>query len=262
MLILCILISQVIHRRAMRDRGHSPERATDAPLGKTGAFQLLMNDRYLMLIAILTVLLNIVNTNGEYLLDKFLITEATRAVGTEVAAQKVFMTQFKGDFQSAYSLLGMLLQMFAVSRIFKHVGVRGALFVLPCIALGSYSAFLFLPVLGVVKWAKIAENGTDYSVQNTTRQALFLPCSREAKYKAKAAIDTFFQRAGDVLSSGVVYVRTLFAFSVTSVAAVNLILTLAWLAIAVGIAREHRKRSTEEPAALGSEPAVAQGNIA
>jgi len=39
-----------------------------------------------------------------------------------------------------------------------------------------------------VRVGKILENSTDYSVQNTVRQALFLPTSREAKYKAKAAI--------------------------------------------------------------------------
>jgi AAA family ATP:ADP antiporter len=81
---------------------------------------------------------------------------------------------------------------------------------------------------------------------------LFLPCSREAKYKAKAAIDTFFQRAGDVLSSGVVYTRAALALSVTVVAGVNLVLTLVWLAIAVGIAREYLKRAKQEPGALAA----------
>ena len=56
-----------------------------------------------------------------------------------------------------------------------------------------------MPVLAVVRIGKILENGTDYSIQNTVRQALFLPTSREAKYKAKAAIDTFCTRLGDVL---------------------------------------------------------------
>ena len=54
--------------------------------------------------------------------------------------------------------------------------------------------------------AKILENSTDYSIQNTTRQALFLPTSREAKYKAKQAIDSFFVRFGDMLQALVVFV--------------------------------------------------------
>jgi AAA family ATP:ADP antiporter len=41
---------------------------------------------------------------------------------------------------------------------------------------------------------KAGENANDYSTNNTVRAALFLPTSREVKYKAKAAIDTFFAR--------------------------------------------------------------------
>ena len=51
---------------------------------------------------------------------------------------------------------------------------------------------------------KIAENSLDYSLQNTSRQALWLLTSRDAKYKAKAVIDTFIVRAGDVCSAAVV----------------------------------------------------------
>jgi hypothetical protein len=80
--------------------------------------------------------------------------------------------------------------------------VRGALFVLPVIALANYSLIAVAPILAVVRVGKILENSTDYSIQNTLRQALFLPTTREAKYKAKAAIDTFFTRTGDVVSPG------------------------------------------------------------
>src|SRR6202011_6158443 len=98
--------------------------------------------------------------------------------------------------------------MFGVSRIFRYIGVRGALFVLPCIALWNYSILLFLPILPIVRIGKILENSTDYSLMNTVRHALFLPASREAKYKAKSCIDTFFVRAGDVLLAGMVYAGT------------------------------------------------------
>ncbi len=56
-----------------------------------------------------------------------------------------------------------------------------------------------------MRWIKTAENATDYSIMNTARQLLWLPTTREEKYKAKQAIDTFFVRGGDVLSAAVVY---------------------------------------------------------
>jgi AAA family ATP:ADP antiporter len=157
----------------------------------------------------------------------------------------------------------MLLQMFAVSRIFKYMGVRAALFILPGIALAGYSFILFLPLLPVIRWTKIFENGTDYSIQNTTRQALFLSTSREAKYKAKAAIDTFFVRAGDVAQAGIVMAGTAAGLGIKGFASVNLVLTLVWLALAAGILREHRRRARQiDLSATVHSPVVAATTVA
>lgn len=255
LLIPCILISMMVHRRAVSPSGHFAAAAPPAPLAKTGALRLLANDRYLLLIAVLMLVLNTVNTTGEFLLGKF-VEQTAQAASSDLAAQKRLIGEFYGNFSSLYSGLGMLLQMFAVSRIFKYIGVRGALFFLPLIALAGYSFILVLPLLGVVKWAKILENGTDYSIQNTTRQALFLPTSREAKYKAKAAIDTFFVRAGDVLQAGIVFAGTGMGLGVKGFASINVILTLVWLAVAVGVARENRRKTQGETAARSSQAAI------
>jgi AAA family ATP:ADP antiporter len=83
------------------------------------------------------------------------------------------------------------------------------------------------------------------------RQALFLPTSRAAKYKAKAAIDTFFVRAGDTLSAVLVGVGIhSLGLSARGFAIVNLVLIGVWVAIAIGIARRHRVLSPPDaPAA-------------
>ena len=97
------------------------------------------------------------------------------------------------------------------------------------------------PALAIVRGAKTLENATDYSLQNTVRQALFLPTTREEKYKAKAAIDTFFMRSGDVLQAGIVRLGAQLHFSLTGFAWVNVGLTLVWLYIVSRLSREHRR---------------------
>jgi AAA family ATP:ADP antiporter len=135
-----------------------------------------------------------------------------------------------------------------VSRIFKYIGVRGALFILPCIALGSYTAIAIMPLLAVLRIGKILENSTDYSINNTTRHALFLPTSREAKYKAKATIDTLFWRIGDMTQAAIVYAGTTWlAFSIRSFAMLNAVFVIGWLVLAAAIARENKKLSAETP---------------
>ena len=135
--------------------------------------------------------------------------EAAKAVGeaANLSDQRgTWAGVFISDVFLWQNLLGLLIQLFLVSRIFKWIGVRGAMFVLPCIALGGYAMLAAMPVLAVVRLAKIVENATDYSLQNTVRHALFLPTTREAKYKAKAAVDTFFVRTGDALQALIVFV--------------------------------------------------------
>ena len=78
------------------------------------------------------------------------------------------------------NLLVVFIQFFLVSRIFKYLGIGGALFVMPMISFTSYTLFSAMPVLALIRIAKITENATDYSLQNTVRRALFLPTSREA----------------------------------------------------------------------------------
>ena len=76
---------------------------------------------------------------------------------------------------------------------------------------------------------------------NTARQLLWLPTTREEKYKAKQAIDTFFVRTGDVLSAAAVFVGTgILHLKVDQFAAVNVVLTLAWIGVAMLILKPHR----------------------
>jgi AAA family ATP:ADP antiporter len=237
LLLACVALTYVVHRKEAA-RQKDPRQA-EAPLGGESGFGMVLGDRYLLLIAILTVLLNLVNSSGEFLLGKVVTGEAASLPAAE---QKKFVGAFYGQFFSIVNLTGFLLQTFVVSRVFHFIGVRGALFILPSIALGTYSVLFTYPLLSLVRIGKIAENSVDYSIQNTTRQALFLLTSREAKYKAKAAIDTFFMRAGDVLQAGVVWVGTSLSLSLTSYAFLNVCLTLCWLGVVYAIAREHRRR--------------------
>jgi AAA family ATP:ADP antiporter len=196
-------------------------------------------------IALLMVLLNVVNSAGEFVLGKLVSGQAMALFSGEAmsAERQRFIGGFYGTFFGRVNLLGFLLQLFVTSRLLRYMGVRGALFVLPVIALINYSVIVVAPVLAVVAVLKVLENATDYSVQNTVKQALFLPTSREAKYKAKAAIDTFFMRLGDVTQAGIVGLGTRLGAGVAGFAAFTVGLTVVWLFVAGQIAREHRRRT-------------------
>jgi AAA family ATP:ADP antiporter len=232
-LLLSLAVTALAHRAARR-QSSSPRQ--EAPLAPGGGFALLAQDRYLQLIALLVVVLNLVNTTGEYVLDRTLLEAAVAQ--TAMPAGK-FVALFKASYFEWVNVVGMLLQLFVVSRVLRHLGVRVALMVLPVIALAGYGMLTVAPLLPLIFAAKVAENGVDYSLQNTTRQALFLPTSREAKYKAKAVIDTFLVRAGDVLSAGLVWIGHRLLMTPQQLALFNVGLIIAWMGVAIALGRRN-----------------------
>src|SRR5258705_3239391 len=76
---------------------------------------------------------------------------------------------------------------------------------------------------------------------NTARQLVWLPTTREEKYKARQPIDTFFVRGGAVLSAGVVALGAgMLHLTVQQFAMVNVALTIGWIVIAIALGQPRR----------------------
>ena len=209
-LVICIVLIEMVSRRAALGQPRAAAAVAEKPLGKEGGFELIFKDHYLLLIALLTVVLNIVNTSGEYLFGRYVVETASslHGGGPEAAGlRERFIGSTYSQLYSAVNLTGFLLQTFVVSRVFKHIGVGKALFFHPLVAGVGYLLLLRAPSITLMRWLKVADNSLDYSLGNTTRQALWLPASREAKYKAKQAVDSFFVRVGDLVQAGIVLAR-------------------------------------------------------
>jgi AAA family ATP:ADP antiporter len=252
-LVLTILLTWMIHGRDLREcpeRKEGTPHVKEGPLDGRGGFQLIFRSRYLLLIALMIGLYNFINALGENLFSKLQQNMAFRVLGTTAAGgtelQNYIGAAFAG-YQSLGNIIGLLIQLFLVSRVFRWVGVGGALLFLPVIALGGYGYAAFGASLLLLKWIKAFENGTDYSLMKTTRSALFLVTGREEKYKAQAAIETFFVRGGDTLCALVVWLGTaVLALSIEGFAAVNAVAVCLWIYLSVRIAREHRRRRSGE----------------
>jgi AAA family ATP:ADP antiporter len=243
-LAVCMLLTHLTHGHGMR-REEAP---AEAPRDAAGGFTLILRDRYLLLIAGAVVLLNLINTTGDFILAELVNTKA-HAIA-DAAARQRFVGQFYGDFQTWVSVLTAAVQILLVGRLFRTLGLGRSLFLLPLLAFAGYGASALLPGLALVATVKVVENSTDYSLQNTIQQALFLRTSRDSKYKAKAAIDTFLVRVGDLGSMGLVAVGVHFGLSMFGFALTNVAAALAWLWIVRRLARHQMALSASAPEAL------------
>jgi AAA family ATP:ADP antiporter len=244
-LIVCVVLV-ALAERATRRRLPRAVAADDRLASGTSGFRMIATDRYLMLIAALVVLLNVVASSGDYLFGRYVVDLSNALPGTGVegdAARQQFIGEVYSSYFSAINLIGLLLQLFVVSRIFRFVGVGGSLLIHPVVTLVSYLFMAAAPSFGAIRALKIADNAMSYSLSNTTRHALWLPTTREAKYKAKQAVDSFCMRAGDVLQAGVVYAGELTALTVGAFAALNIVFAGAWIAVAIGLRNRLQARS-------------------
>jgi AAA family ATP:ADP antiporter len=253
-------IVQCVHRRETRRLRAGPVRSRAlSPIGGSGkdAFKLVFHNRYLMLIAVFSLLFTLVKTNGDYVLAK-LVADTARNSGIHGAMSAQAASEYIGGFYASFNyyvdVASLILQAVIVSRLVKYAGLGLAFFILPSLAFFDASAMAVLPLLSIVTAGKVAESATDYSLNNTVRNMLWLPTTRRAKYIAKQTVDTFFVRMGDVVSAVLVFSGVqLLGRGVRTFALCNVFLTLSWIWLARLIVRESAKAHAQHDFAIGGD---------
>jgi AAA family ATP:ADP antiporter len=249
-LLLFTLVLYVTVNRGATRAGESGSAPAKAPLGSANAFSLVFGNRYILLIAALLIVLNVVNTVGEYLLSHLVVEHASALAAADPSFDKgAYIGAYYGSYFFWVNVLAVLLQAFVASRLVQRFGLAGVLFALPLIALGAYGIVAVGATMGVVRLAKTAENSVDYSVMNTAKQLLWLPTKREEKYKAKQAVDSFFVRLGDLAAALVVFAGTAWlTLGASGFATFNLCLVALWLVLALALVRRSRQLTAEAKA--------------
>ncbi len=259
-LFISILLTRIVdaRQRASAEPADAiPAVASEKPAEKGAGFllsgaKLVFVSRFMLAAALVTLLTNWVNTNGENLLFRVIqeaLAEQAAAQGmTDPEAMRTFTrdgtTAFYGNFYFWVNIIALLLQSLVASRLLKYGGFAAILLMLPVIALVSYTTMALLPILAIVKMMKIAENATDYSINNTSRHVLWLPISSELKFRGKPAIDTLYVRLGDGLAALTVLVGVQFLSLATKQFFIfNVSLVVLWLVVGIMLVREHRRVS-------------------
>ncbi len=227
-----------------------------APQGD-GPFGLIFRHRYLTATAAMIMVFTWVVTSGDNIL--FGIVQSTLAedladlASTPEAFNRAVQeatAAFYGGLYFWINLLTLILQAFVVSRILSAGGMRALLYTTPFVSLVAYASMAFVPILGLIKVLKVAENSSTLSIHNTARHMLWLPTSKEMLYQAKPTVDTLFVRLGDGLAALTILIGTRvlhvgnFGFVIF-----NILLVLVWIALSTYLQREHEqwKQAAEVP---------------
>jgi AAA family ATP:ADP antiporter len=218
-------------------RKETPEPQTTGNPAVQGA-QLVFRSPYLLSIVAIVGLYEIVSTVLDF---QFSATVAHYVSGPAIGEH--FATVFM-----ITNIVAMLVQLLLTSYVMTNLGVGIALLILPFAILAGSAGFLALPILWMGSMLNTADNAFSYSINQSAKEALYVPTSKEEKYKAKAFIDMFVQRFAKAVAVGVSLGITLWFDDFASVRWLSLFtlpIILVWI-LAARYAGRHFAEVTEQ----------------
>jgi AAA family ATP:ADP antiporter len=179
-----------------------PEPPQDHKPGALEGASLVFRSRYLLAIVAIVGLYEIVSTIVDF---QFKATLSHFLDGEDIG-------RHQATVYAITNWVSMTVQLLLTSFVMTRLGVAIALAVLPvALSLGS-TAFLLVPILWVGSSLNTADNGFSYSINQSAKETLYTPTTKDEKYKAKAFIDMFVQRFAKAVAVGIsLLVSSLFA---------------------------------------------------
>src|SRR5690606_12437395 len=137
----------------------------------------------------------------------------------------------------------LALQLTLTGQVIRRFGLGVALAALPVatalgfIGLAIYGSFAVLVLLKAMKRA------LQRGLTRPAREALFTVVSREDKYKAKAFIDTFIYRAGDVVGAQAEGLLGRLGLALGGLVSVVVPLALVWAMLGIWLGRAQQRQA-------------------
>ncbi len=192
-----------------------------------------------------------------YLLGIFIVVSFYEVIVTILDFQfkGLAKASFTGNALSAYfteyaiwtNVVALICVMIGVDKIGRKLGLGRTLMLLPIIVGIAVIVISFHPLLGVAFAIMVISKGINYALNQPAKEQLYIPTTKETKYKAKAWIDMFGSRSskgvGSAINSakkslgasGFVWFSLITSFGLIAI----------WLAAAVFLGKTHAKAIKE-----------------
>jgi len=168
--------------------------------GFVSGLRLLFTRSYLLGVLVISTFYEAVSQIIEYQMQTF-------ASMSPDYVDEIAFAQFQSAYGVGINIISFLVALLGTSYLIKRFGVRISLLIYPTIfgltLLGLFGFFWTGPSTTALLWATFAAmviiKGFGYAVNNPTKEMMYIPTSKDAKFKSKGWIDTFgsrFSKAG------------------------------------------------------------------
>jgi ATP/ADP translocase/HEAT repeat protein len=110
------------------------------------------------------------------------------------------LAQFFSLFYAGTGVLAFVFQIVATPRILARLGVGWGMATMPAVFGTATAALLAVPTLAVATVMKFGDNGFQFTIQETTFQALYVPFAPEVKARTRAFLEAVVKPVGYALA--------------------------------------------------------------
>lgn len=113
------------------------------------------------------------------------------------------MAAFLGEYAVTTGVLSFVCVLLGINSIQRKLGMKASLLLLPALVTVGVFVLRAHPVLNVVFWIMVVAKGVNYALNQPTIKQLYIPTSKDAKYKAQAWIEMFGGRSAKAGGSAI-----------------------------------------------------------
>jgi AAA family ATP:ADP antiporter len=164
-----------------------------------GDWRALFADRYLLLVAAIVLLSQLVEPLVEF--------QFIKSVESEYP-DKDPRTAYISTFFSVMGIVSIAVNLVVTPLVHRFLGVMAGLMAQPLLVSLMSIGFMAQPTLFVASLLKIADRGLSYSINRASKEILYIPIPPLLTYQAKAWIDMFGYRLFKVIGSVLILALT------------------------------------------------------
>jgi ATP/ADP translocase/HEAT repeat protein len=220
LMVVIAVFAVVLGREPRVDVAPPPRRRAPPPR--------VFGDRYVQVLALFILLTFAALTIGDY---------QFKAIARE-SFREDELARFFSLFYAGTGVVALVFQVLITPRLLQRFGVAYGMAVMPAVFGVGAAALLVSPHLAVATVMKFADNGLQYTVHETSVQALYGPFRSEVKARTRAILDALIKPLSYGIG-GLALVVLAPVVSVPMLSLASLVLVAGWLAVIPAVRRRH-----------------------
>lgn len=179
-----------------------------------------------------------------------------KATAASIYPEESSLSSYLSEYAVLTGLVSMICVLLGINNIQRKLGMKASLIMLPILVGVAVVVIKFNPGwLAMALWIMVFSKAVNYALNQPTLKQLYIPTTKETKYKSQAWIEMFGSRGSKAAGSAVNAIRAPLKVRYGAIGGVNAFLTIStlisggllfvWLFAALYIANAYNKAIKE-----------------